>query len=323
MGWDVLCETAIEYGKGCASQGWVLTVYGDHAQLVGAFPREAQDEVWDDPRTLTSTCFAPQGRMTPKNGGYVVSGKWSFSSGIDHADWLLAGAMLAEGDKKPRQVFFAAPKSAATVIDDWFVAGLAGTGSKSFTMDEVFVPSHRILDYQESVEGTGPGALVNPAPLYRYPRRGTGSALASVPIGAAMGMLDDFAALCRDKARRGRRAASEAMTALRIAEAAAELDCARFLVVDSSRQMMEVVGRGEKPSVERRLTNRRNSAYAAQLAVRAVDRIFASAGGGSIYLSSRLQRAFRDVHAGAAHVSIAWDLVAAPYGYLRLGHDPA
>ena len=95
LGWNVLVEMAIELGRGCASQAWVLSIYGDHAQWVGTFPRAAQDDVWgSDPQALVCTCYAPMGTARAVDGGFVVSGRWSFASGIDHASWLNAGATL-------------------------------------------------------------------------------------------------------------------------------------------------------------------------------------------------------------------------------------
>jgi alkylation response protein AidB-like acyl-CoA dehydrogenase len=283
---------------------------------------EAQDEVWaDDPTTLASTCFAPLGRMVAKNGGYVVSGRWSFSSGIDHAKWILAGAMLHTDRGPPRYVFFLAPKSAATVIDDWHVTGLAGTGSKSFVFDELFVPPHRILDGDDHNNGTGPGIQVNPEPTYRFPRRGAFIALASVPVGVGYTMLEDFVALATDSARRGKRAEQNYATALRIAEARADLDAASLSATAAARETMEMIVRGETPGFERRTLNSLKSAYAAMVAARAADRIFAAAGGKANFLSSRLQRGLLDIHAANAHVAVAWDMAAAKYGRLRLGED--
>jgi 3-hydroxy-9,10-secoandrosta-1,3,5(10)-triene-9,17-dione monooxygenase len=112
------------------------------------------------------------------------------------------------------------------------------------------------------------------------------------------------------------------VAARRVAEAAAELDCARWLLVGSARETMAILARGETPGAERRILNRRNQAEATLLACGAVDRIFGSAGGSAIYLSNRLQRVFRDVHAGAAHFSLSFDFAAAPYGQLRLGAEP-
>jgi len=317
LGWDALVETTLEFAQGCGSQAWVFTVYGDHAQMLGLFEPEAQDEIWaDDPRTLVSTSFQPLGKVARKDGGYVLSGKWPFSSGIDHARWLVAGAML-DG----RHVYFLVPKSAARIIDDWHVAGLAGTGSKSFAIEETFVPPHRMLSQADALAGTGPGTAINTAPIYRFPRRAAGTALGAVPIGVAIAMLDRFCAMAADRAKRGRRAGADPVTGLKISETASDLDCARWLVVDSARRLMDALADGGVPSAELRAEVRRNQGYAATLACRAAERIFALAGGTALYLTNDLQRAFRDVHAGTQHHSVAWDVVAAPYGALRLGHE--
>lgn len=322
MGWDTLCETAVEFGKGDGSQGWVLTVYGDHAQMIGTFEREAQDEIWaDDPTTLASTCFAPLGKMVRKDGGYVVSGKWSFSSGIDHAKWLLAGAMLHDGNERPRYMFFLAPKSTAKVIDDWHVTGLSGTGSKTFVIEETFVPPHRVLDEKDHNDGTGPGTLVNTELTYRFPRRGAFLALASVPVGVASTMLEDFIGLANDSTRRGKRAEQNFATALRIAESKADIDAARLSSVGAARDTMDMLARGETPGFERRTLNSLKSSYAAVVSARVADRLFAAAGGKANFLSNRLQRSLLDIHAAGAHVAVAWDMSASKYGRLRLGED--
>jgi alkylation response protein AidB-like acyl-CoA dehydrogenase len=316
LGWDVLVEMAIELGRGYASQAWVLSIYGDHAQWLGTFPREAQDDVWRaDSDALVCTCYAPMGRARAVDGGFVVSGRWSFASGIDHATWLNAGAML-DG----RHVMLLAPKSDARIVDDWDVAGLAGTGSKTFVFDDVFVPAHRMLEERDFGEGHGPGGRANREPVYRYPRRSTAD-LAGVLVGAALGLLDEFIALNADRAKRGRRASAEDVTQLTIAETAAELDCARWLIVDSTRTMMDIVARGERASTERRVVNRRNQAAATQMAVRAAERLFAAAGGNSLYATGRMQRLFRDIHAGASHFSLSFDYAAAPYGQYRMGAE--
>jgi alkylation response protein AidB-like acyl-CoA dehydrogenase len=317
LGWDTLVEMAIELAQGCASQAWVLSIYGDHAQWVGTFPRRAQDDVWGvEPNALVCTCYAPMGEAKRTSGGFTVSGRWSFASGIDHASWLNAGAMLED-----RHIMVLAPKAEAEIVDDWHVSGLVGTGSKTFVLDNVFVPEHRMIWENDFAEGTAPGGKDNAAPLYRYPRRTTAD-LAGVLVGAALGMLEEFVGLCRDRARRGRRAAAEAVSGLAISETAAELDCACWLLVNSTREMMAILAGGETPSLERRVVNRRNQAIATQYAVRAANRIFAAAGGNALYSSNRLQRFFRDVNAGAAHYSLSFDNAAAPYGQYRLGAEP-
>jgi alkylation response protein AidB-like acyl-CoA dehydrogenase len=317
MGWGTLAATAAEFGVGCASQGWVLTVYGDHAQMVSIFPAEAQDEVWSgDPRTLTATSFAPMGKAVSSRGGVVVTGRWGFSSGIDHAQWLIAGAML-DGTF----IYVLVPKAQAQVIDDWHVAGLAGTGSKSFAMTDVFVPPHRIITESDANDGIAPGTKINTAPVYRYPRKGAGVALAAVPVGAASGMVADFSALCRDRTKRGRRAAAGAMDALRVAEGESDMAAARALLAETARDIETRLAHGETLDVEARTVARRNPAYAVMLACRTVDRLMASAGGNAIYRSNRLQRAFRDVHAAASHIGFSWEMSAGPFGQWALGYE--
>ncbi len=321
MGWDALVETGIELGKGCGSQAWVLTVYGDHVQMLGMFAKETQDELWgDDPKRLVSTCFAPVGKLTPAKGGYVASGKWSFSSGIDHASWILAGAMVM-GDGSPRPAFFVTPKSNVKVIDDWYAAGLAGTGSKSFSMDEVFVPLHRIMFDADAVNGTGPGSHLSASPVFRMPRLSAATALCAVPLGVALGLVQDFCESWQAKAAKGRRGLSEPAVALRVSEATSELDCARWLLVDAARETMAILARGDEVVSERRALNSRNACYAARLTRQAADRLFAVAGGNAVYTSNRLQRAIRDILAATQHIGLAWDMNASNYGLIRLGHQ--
>lgn len=317
LGWDSLSECAVEFAQGCGSTAWVFTVYGDHAQLLGSSSLALQDEIWGAyPRALIATSFQPLGKVARVAGGYEISGRWPFSSGIDHASWLIAGAML-DGV----QTLFVVPKSEARVIDDWDVAGLSGTGSKSFVLERVFVPAHRVISHADALEGRGPGTKVNTAPVYRFPRRAAGTALGAVAIGVAVGMLDTFCDLARDRGRRGRRSSADAVTALKISETASDLDCARWLATDSARRHMATLEAGGTPDAAARALVRRNQAYAVTLACRAAQRIFAMAGGMALYDSSPLQRGFRDVHAAAQHHGVAWEATAQPYGAMRLGRE--
>ena len=323
-GWDVLSECAVEWARGCGSQAWVMMVYNDHVQKLGMCSAEAQNEIWgSDPQSLLSSSFQPVGHVEKRSGGYTISGKWTFSSGIDHAKWLIVGGMVRGDQGAPQWTYFLVPRSAAKIIDDWYVSGLAGTGSKSFTIDEAFVPSYRTIGDAESTDGQGPGVTPSSPAVYRYPRKSAGLALASVPVGVAIGMLDDFKAIAADKAHRGRRTLADPATALRVAESSAELDAAWWSLVGAARDSMRTLERGEVLTKETRLKNRRNAGFAAMMAQRASERIYAAAGGTAIYKSSSMQRSFRDVHAGANHIGVSWDYSATAYGEYMIGHDPA
>jgi len=173
MGWDVLCEVTQILAAGCGSQAWIQRVFADHAQMVGTFPEQAQDDVWgDDHNVMVSSAFDPVGRARPVAGGFSFSGRHGFSSGIDHASWMICGGFIEDGDRLDGPHFFLVPRTDAEIIDDWHVTGLSGTGSKSFVVKDAFVPEHRRLDGAKARVGAGPGVEVNEAALYRTPRGG-------------------------------------------------------------------------------------------------------------------------------------------------------
>jgi alkylation response protein AidB-like acyl-CoA dehydrogenase len=299
LGWDTHVACAIELGKGDASQAWVLTSYGDQVQAVSAFSREAQDEVWaHDAPSLTAAASAPSGTLVSAGGDYIASGTWRGAAGVDHANWLLAGAYVIEGEAR-RLLYFLVPKSAATLIDDWHVTGLSGTGSKSFTLQEVSIPAHRVLD-ENSL------------------RDGASLALAAVPLGTAAAMLDEFVTIACDTVKRGRRVENNYATSLRIAESKAEIDAASLACVTAARETMQVLADGSAPTPERRALNLLKSAHAVLTAARAADRLFAGGGAKANMLSNRLQRYLLDIHAAAAQDAFAWDQTASTYGQLRL-----
>lgn len=323
LSWDTQCAVSAILARACASHSWVSTVWADHNHMVGCFRPEAQDDIWGtNPDALVSSGLGPNGTATPVEGGYRLSGRWSFSSGIDHASWLICGAMLRESpDAPPEHWFLLVPQPEVTIIDDWHVTGLAGTGSKSFTLEDLFVPAHRAVSFHDGTEGTCPGNPDAPA-LYRVPRiAGAGLTLASVSLGAAEMMLDDFIALSCKRRTSPRHRGSDDPTALRIAESSAEISAVRLLVERSADEMTGLIAADTMPTDDQRMVWRRDGAWSGVALGRATQRLFAASGGSSIYTSSRLQRAFRDIHAGMQHLSIVWDLYGAAYGHHLLG-DP-
>ncbi len=324
-GWDVLCEVSAVLARGCASQAWVANIYNDHTQLLGMFELRAQEDVWaTNPAARLSAAIEPTGRGTPVAGGVTYSGRHRYSSGVDHVQWVLCGGhVLAEG-KPPRRCFFLIPKSDITVIDDWHVIGLTGTGSKSFEIKDVFVPDHRILDGDASDEGTGPGTAVNNAAVFRMPRHDiAGTGFAAIAVGVAEGFLAEYLTYTSSRKSRGEAVAALMGTQIAVGHAAVELQAARHLCIDGARRAMEVLGRGERLSRAERQQTRLASAYASQLALGAVQRLFNAAGGRALFTDNPMQRHLRDLYAVAAHRGLAWDAAAAGYGGLLLaGEQP-
>jgi alkylation response protein AidB-like acyl-CoA dehydrogenase len=323
LGWDVLCEVSQTLAHGCGSQAWVQNIFSDHCQKVATFPLEAQDEVWgDDPNARISASFDPVGVGRAVPGGVIYSGRHGFASGIDHEHWLLCGGHVYRDEQREERCFFLLRKTDATVIDDWYVAGFAGTGSKSFEVEEVFVPEHRILNGRHADDGTGPGSQVHAAPIFRLPRGGiTSTGFAAVAVGIAEGFLEEYLRYTRPRKSRGTPVAELMGTQISIGIAFSEIQTAAMIYLESARNAMRTLERGERIPKEQKLRAKRDSAFAAQLALAAVTRLFNAAGGRALFTNNPMQRQYRDLLAAASHHSIVWDSVTAEYGQYILGLD--
>jgi 3-hydroxy-9,10-secoandrosta-1,3,5(10)-triene-9,17-dione monooxygenase len=313
--------------EGCASTGWVQGIFSDHCATLGMFDGQAQKDVWGvSPDSLISSGFLPTGKALRVEGGFRLSGRWPFSSGCDYADWVLVRSVVpARNDTEPPELcMFLVPSSDYTIIDNWFVMGMSATGSKDFQLNgEVFVPAHRVLSNQALANGTGPGTAFNGGALYRLPRNATVPfSLAAPMIGIAARSLAIFVERMRGRPPDDRRAAQEGAVHMRVAQSSAEIDAARTLMMRDCREAMEIVERGERLSMEQRARNRRDIAYVAHQCTRALDRLFASAGAGSIFLDNEAQRLLRDIHAVGQHIALSWDVAGSTYGRVMFGLPP-
>ena len=320
-GWDVLCEVSQVLARGCGSQAWVGNIYNDHTQLLGMYELAAQEDVWGaDPEARMSAAIEPVGKAKPVAGGVTYSGRHRYSSGVDHAHWVLCGGHVLEDGKPPRRCFFLIPKRDIAVIDDWHVVGLAGTGSKSFEIKDAFVPQHRILDGDASDEGTGPGTLVNLAPVYRMPRHDVaGSGFAAIAVGIAEGFLEEYLAYTRSRTSRGEVIAAQMGPQMTVGNAAVDIRAAQLLCIGAAREAMRILGTGERLSHRFRQQTRASSAHAAQLALGAVQRLFNAAGGRALFTDNVMQRQLRDLYGVAAHRGLQPENAAAGYGGALLG----
>ncbi len=322
MGWDVACEAAMTLAEGCGSQGWVATVLIEHACIVGMFPEQAQDDVYgENPAALVSSSYRPVGKVERVDGGYILSGRYGFSSGVHHAQWAIIGGLVAkDGDQAPRNLNFLVPESDWTLIDDWHVVGLGGTGSACMEIKDAFVPEHRVITGKDLNDGTCPGSEVNRAPIFRLPHKGMAPlALAAINVGMAKGGVEQFLEMVRTKSGSGTRGSTAQALEIRIGMATAEVNGARAIIVEGARRGMAILAAGNRLTLEERAANRISGALAARLARDAIDRVFEMSGAHGLSLDNNLQRAFRDVHAGGAHTGLDPDLAAMTYTRLRLG----
>ncbi len=236
-GYDVFVDCVAAISAGDGSIGWVYSLGAVHPWMFAGLPLQTQHEIWDDNRdAIAAVSYAPTGTAEAVDGGYRLSGRWSFASGCDNADWAIVSApMPRAGGKVPG--FFFLPRRDVTIDDDWFTMGLAGTGSKSFVIDNAFVPHHRTEVIPDLLVGNPPGAAVNPNPLYRQPFLSVVPACLVAPqIGMARGALDVFVEQVKSRKTRGAVAgggnsmADFTAVQMRVAEAAACIDAATLLI---------------------------------------------------------------------------------------------
>ena len=331
-GLDTFVDVACEIARGCGATGWVHSITSKYHLFLGMFPGQAQDEVWgDDPRAVTAASFTPTGTVVPVDGGYRMSGKWMYSSGIDNTPWNIVGVNIATDDgSEPTRKGYALARTAEFEIEDnWQVVGLAGTGSKNALCEDMFIPAHRFLKLEDTLSGRPPGIEVNDGPLYRIPLFAAISFSLCAPImGMAQGAFDEFVGATRDRITRGAALSKPAPMAeiptvqLKIGDAAASIDAARQLVDRDCKDLMATINAGRELTEAQRARNKGDLGYAARLSVHAVDTLFQAAGGGALFSEGRLQRFWRDIHAGSQHISMNWEAVGALYGRITLGLPP-
>ena len=312
---DVALSVADELARADGSAGWVWAVMTIHDLLVALWPEEFQKEYWAK-NTLSASSFAPTGKAAPANGGYKISGKWTFSSGIDNADWLLLGVFFGPpsgGSPIPDIRYVMLPKGDYKVIDDWFVFGLRGSGSKGILVEDVFVPNHRICGLAEMIQGTTPGSKMHDSPLYKASVWGIIPFTISSPAnGMARGGLDAF--LEDMKVREGSYdhspLANKPGMHLVVAEASAMIDAADLLYRRSFSETIDKIMAGEPLSLEHRARSRRDQGWSVMQAKLAAEKLFsASAGGASTRATTssapcRPARAARPYRRGLGHAGL-------------------
>jgi 3-hydroxy-9,10-secoandrosta-1,3,5(10)-triene-9,17-dione monooxygenase len=309
----------------CGSTGWVASVLGVHPWHVGLFTPQAQQEVWGtDQATRISSSYAPTGKATNVDGGHQVSGRWSFSSGCDHAAWVLLGQIVTDADNRPTDFrTFLLPRADYSIDDVWDTVGLRGTGSNDIVVDSVFVPAHRSLSFADVFKLVTPGQELNPGPLFRLPYGSVFSYSITTPIiGMATGAYEAHVTYLRDRVRvayAGQKAAQDPFAQVRVAEAAAEIDGAWLALERNMSDLMSYARAGEQIPLDVRLRTRRDQVRGTGQAIRAVDRLFENSGGRALKAGTPIQRFWRDAHAGRVHAINDPERALSMYGGTEFG----
>lgn len=307
------------------STGWIASVLSVHAWQLALFPEAAQEAVWgSDTATLVSSSYAPTGSAALADGGYHLSGRWSFSSGCTHADGVLLGAVVTDTDGSVVDFrTFLLPRKDYEIVETWDTVGLAGTGSHDIQVDGAFVPKECTLSMTETGRCQGPGQAINTGALYRLPFHSLFTSAITTPIiGMAYGAYDAHVEMQSQRIRAaylGERGDTDPFSQVRIARAASEIDAAWALLIDNIRALQGYVASGVLIPLHARLKVRRDQVVGTERAIEAIDLLFENSGARALDRSCPLQRVWRDAHAGRVHAANDPERALRMYGAAEVG----
>lgn len=317
LGFDTWFDVTREISKADASHGWCAALIIHHAHCIAQFPEEAQKAIWaDGPDVAVAASFLPGTTIVPQDGGYRVSGKSAFASGVGHSTWVFVSGMVDE-DGQPERAFFLIPKAEYTVADTWFTAGMRGTGSNTVVTDNVFVPKSRSLLSSQLREGKGPGGALHQSHIFRAPFASyAGLTFATPMLGAAQGAYERFREGTKTrKGVYGNLVAEQTSTQIQLARTAADLDAAEFLL----RRAADTAGASAPPDPALRARSLRDYTRAGELALSAIDALIAMSGASGFAESNPIQRAWRDIHFASMHISLNPENTLSHFGRIELG----
>ncbi len=317
-----------EVARSCGSTAWCLGVYHAHAWLMGLFGRAAQDDVYAGNRdALVSAVLTPRGKVEAVADGYRLSGVWPFCSGVHHAEWVMLGCRIpgADGAFADEGVLLV-PASDLEIRDDWYAAGLTGTGSNSVVATDVVVPRHRFLSFVDAGQGKAPGAGTHATPLYRASLVPVLALFITSPVvGMAEHALGDFIARLPGRVVQhtfDERQIERAATHLQVGEAASKIELARLRLETTIAEIEAHAEAGTVMPPERRMKARMDCATVVELSRQAVERIVYAAGASALMETSGVQQAARDVRAAATHGLLNLETNLETYGRVVLGLEP-
>ncbi|MEU5882277.1 acyl-CoA dehydrogenase family protein [Spirillospora sp. NPDC047279] len=316
-----LCGISRELGAGCAATGWVTSIYMLHNWLASLFPAKAQEEVFAErPYAYIPCTLAPTGRAEPADGGFQVTGRWSWGTGIMHADWAMVSAM---GEAGPLVCLL--PVDEVIVHDVWFTSGMRATGSNDIEVAGRFVPAHRVVPLADFGQGAAPGADLHEGPAYRWPSVPVLALAGAAPIlGAAEGLLASFKErmLKRVMVYYGTRQADRMSGQIKLAKATAELAAARLLLDDAIGHLQRTYEEGREYTIADRARARLVGAQVVSTVRGAVNDLCVASGASGQMSHMPFQRVQRDINTISGHVIYDVDETYALFGMIDLGLDP-
>jgi 3-hydroxy-9,10-secoandrosta-1,3,5(10)-triene-9,17-dione monooxygenase len=324
---DTFIDAMLPLGEACASTGWVAAFCVEHNWMLSQFPKEMQDETFGGsfPYIVAPGVTNPPGTAVPVDGGYRLTGRWKWATGVMHADWVLASGSIP-GESPPRMLFFAIPADQVVVLDTWHVDGMIGTGSNDVMVNDLFVPAHRVMDFGEMREGRAPGSKQHAHnPIYRMPMLPFLAVTAAIPaVGQARAAVAYFRDRLQERVLHGTtvKQAEKPAAQMRLAHADVLTSTAELLIRHVARENVELAKGAAPAKVEQRIALRVKVAHAMSLCREAIRTVCEASGSGSHFLDNPLQRGLRDINVMSSHVVYDLDGALELHGRALIGLPP-
>ncbi|WP_116367312.1 acyl-CoA dehydrogenase family protein [Parahaliea mediterranea] len=322
---DTFINLGLLVSRACTSTGWVSTFYMEHNWMLAHFPRSTQRDVFGGRGYLLAPAtISPGGHAVACDGGYRISGQWSWGTGIMHADYAILNAVVEGEEDGPR--LFLLPRAQVQVLDTWYAAGMAGTGSNDIRAEDVFVPSDYTCPLKDMAIGRGAGLPDKGAARYRHPMMPLLCIAAAIPaLGAAQRALALFRARLEGRKLYGMsgKQVDRPSAQILFGDAHARVRAAELTLRDVGRRLSDWGERADICPMEDRAEMRLSAALAVRECRDTVRRLM-DASGASAHLSAHpMQRIARDINTLSCHTVFDADIGAENYGRLLLGLKPA
>ena len=310
--------------EGCMSTAWMYGVLGVHPWQLALFPEQAQQDVWaQDNSTRIASTYMPTGKATPVEGGYRFSGRWGFSTGSEHCEWVFLGGLLPkkDGSGALEHATFLLPKADYRIEDNWDVIGLRGTGSHDIVVNDVFVPEHRIHRTNDHSDAGCPGRATNPGWLYRIPfTQVFQRAVSSACIGALDGAIESF----RQRSlahigKHGIKMAEDVNAQQAVTEAMMASDQLKLVLFRNYARIVHCAKTGDAMPVEERLMQRAQAASVPKLTFDRVNDLMRACAASGTFKTNPIERVLRDIATGRGHIANNTDAYVRAHGAVMLG----
>jgi 3-hydroxy-9,10-secoandrosta-1,3,5(10)-triene-9,17-dione monooxygenase len=323
---QVFYEIVMTLAEGCMSSAWCYGVIGVHNWQIALFDPKAAADIWSkDTSVLIASTYMPKGQVKPADGGFKFSGRWGFSSGIDHAQWVFLGGLIFDpaGKAPPEYRTFLLPRSDFEVVDTWHVMGLKATGSKDVVVKDAFVPEYRTHKASDGFMGTNPGRDTFTAPLYKLP---FGQIFVRAVSSAAIGALQGAVNAYRDWGKAwmgnmGVKTAEQGPAQFAVADAMVAIDEMKLVLNRNFQSLMDKVRAGQPLDTNERLHYRYQASLVVERCEQHAYKIFSACGGRGIFNDFPVVRHFLDICAARAHYANNPDIFGRNYGGVLLGRD--